>query len=449
MTMRHDANGAGQDAFDAEKDTAPGVIPIANGKGGAGSRRRGKKEEAAAAKRMLEAQAAQAGASVAVVEPPAAPPKKGRSKRAAEGMTPEERRVAAEQRERKAGSPKPEPPAPATTELAIVEPPAPAPAVVLTEAQIARAGVIVEEIKGSFTRVEEEVEFIGSRLEEALAEHLYLATHPTFPAFVEHHFDVSYRQAQYIIGSAKALTNLKSAGVESLPKSINAARQLISVPPEHQVEVWTAAEALAKAEGRKTPSERHVATAARESGKQTEDARRGRGRPVGSKNAPKTGDGAPGASGARGGAPGGRGADPIERARAEGTIPADAHVVITEKAGEPAAPAEPITDEDWLDQFPIRDKLTVSTRRIFDVSALGYRAVESGRKEFSERFLAPAIKRAELVMKDAGPYLALLAWAMRLPHPSQWRLCASCNGTGELAKKKGQCPDCERNGFHV
>lgn len=453
----------------------PGLIPIASGNGEShqsnGSPKRGKREIAAAARRALEAAAPARGSSVAELVAKLPPPETMAEDRAigeevgndAHGLA-EGAPTAPEAAPGKRGGRKPKPapeaaptgsqeptaaPSTALVPTAPGGPGADAPLVVgerpLTDEARRRRDTILVEVKDSFGRVEDEVLFIGSRLREARDDELYRETHPTFAAFVEYHFDISYRQAHYIIGSADAIENLKAGGVESLPKSINAARQLISIPPEHQVEVWTAAAEIAAAEGAPAVSERHAATAARASGHQREDARRGRGRPPGSKNRPRTDDG----PAARGGAPGGRGADPVERARAEGTIPANATVVITETEGEPVGNSEPLTDDDWLDTFEIRDKLTVHTRRIFDVSALGYRAVEAARVAFSRDHVAPAIARAEKVIKDAGPYLAMLAWSLRLPHPKQWRLCDSCKGTGELAKSKGQCPDCDRSGFHI
>lgn len=491
--MGNEASDNVKDASPAEQDAAPvGVVtresvglPIANGKAsGNGSHKRGKKEAAAAAARAAEATA-----------PPAAP--KSRGKRAADGMTPAERRIAEEDRERAAQAsqepptapeaapgkkggrkPKPAPEAAPTgsqepeaapkTELIVAEPtlgtlmarvafgpevPSEAPLVVgerpLTDEEAARHTERVERIHARIDQVENIGRDVGADLAGIQGEQSYRMTHPTFAAFVRHEFQMEPRSAYYLIGTAKALENLIAAGVQSLPDSQRAARPLLTIPDEHQAEVWTQAEEIAKAEGSDRTLERHAAEAARASGFQREDARRGRGRPPGSKNKPKPEDEAAGGPGAQGGAPGSRGGDPVERAKAEGVIPANATVKITETEGEPVGNSEPLTDEDWLETFPIRDGLTVATRRIFDVSALGYRAIEAARIAFSKDYVQPAIKRAEGVIKDAGPYLGMLAWALRLPHPSQWRICDSCRGTGELTKTRGQCPDCERNGFHV
>ena len=302
----------------------------------------------------------------------------------------------------------------------------------LSEAEKVEKASLVESGHEALRQTRESGAVFGAVLWDIKERGLYQDTHTSFHAFAAEVFGIEKRSVRYIIGHAKAVERLRLEGAELLPESRHVGRPLLTVYPEDQGGVWARAIKLAKAEGT-TPKQRHVIQAAEESGKKRP------GRPPGTPNNPKVTASANG---------------PVEderitSARLAGTIPEGAEVITTAIGGGPEAETIPLTDEEYLDQFPIRDKLKVATRRVFDVSALGYRDIADARVAFIRDYLSPAIKRAEATAKEAGPYLGLLRWVLKKGSPSEWVLCESCKGTGEIPKAGGECPDCRRAGFHV
>jgi hypothetical protein len=306
----------------------------------------------------------------------------------------------------------------------------------LTEAEAAEKADLIASGQEALRQTREAGAAFGVVLADIKERGLYQDTHTSFHAFASEVFHIEKRSVRYIIGHAKAVERLRLSGAEVLPDSQRTARPLLTVYPEAQAEVWAKAVELARAEGT-TPKERHSARAAEESGK------RRPGRPKGSTNKPK--------GPASGTAPGATQVedDRITSARLAGTIPEGAEVATTEHEGGPEGAEAPMSDDEYLDQFKIRDNLTVATRRIFDVSAIGYRRIAEARRAFITDHLAPAVKYAEGIAKESGPYLGLLRWVLKKGDPSTWVVCDSCKGTGEIAKGGGECPACKRAGFHV
>lgn len=269
---------------------------------------------------------------------------------------------------------------------------------------------------------------------------VYLKTHTSFNQYALDRFRVEPRSLLFIIGHARSVERLRLQGAEVLPDSQRTSRPLLMVYPEAQLEVWNRAVELADAEG-KIPKARHVARAAEESGK------RKPGRPPSSPNKDKD----KGKDTSNAAAASGTQVEDerVTAARLAGTIPADAEVSTSDHEGDAEADTAPMTDDAYLDTFAIRNQLTVATRRIFDVSALGYRDIADARRDFITDHLAPAVKYAEVIAKEAGPYLGLLRWVLKKGDPSTWVICDSCNGSGEIGKGLGECPSCKRSGFHV
>lgn len=271
---------------------------------------------------------------------------------------------------------------------------------------------------------------LGEALAEVKARVLFRNTHDTFADYVKGTHTYSLRKANYLISAVNIRGELEQAGETELPDSEAVSRPLASVPSGDRVEVWKAAKEVAKAEGKSKPEGKHVAAAAEYSGKK-------RGRPKGIPNDFKGDRAKPEV-------------DPkVQAAVNDGRIPEGAVIetTFTSDDEEKVTPAN-TSDDEWLDGFPIRDQLTVNTRRVFDAEALGYRAIEAERVAFVTKVLSPAIAKAKAATKGLGPYLGMIQWALKLPHPSQWKLCASCKGAGEV-KGVGACTDCRRSGFQV
>jgi hypothetical protein len=333
-----------------------------------------------------------------------------------------------------------------TVEVAVIEEP-------WTEEEDRERAEEIAAIHANEDRAVEITVSTGGHLKTLLEKRLYRKTHGDFASFVDANFSFTVQTAYRLISARDAVANLEAAGVENLPSSGRVASALASnVSPEKQAEVWRAAEELATGEGEEEPRPRHVVQAAAAAGAIVTGPTGKRGRPKGSKNKDKPGAVAKGKKGSQ---------EPtaaVERGKAEGVIPAGAQVEIASNDGETdeereareAATSGPVSDEEWLDSFPIRDSLTVNTRRVFDVAALSYRHLEEGLQEFRSKHLRPAAAVAEAILAgDVGPYLIRFQWAARTRHPSQWKLCDSCKGTGQLTKSKGQCLDCKGNAFHL
>lgn len=326
----------------------------------------------------------------------------------------------------------------------------------LTEEEERELEEDIAAIRADEDRAQEIGVSIGARLKNIVDKRLYRRSHGDFAAFVEANFSFSVMTAYRLIKAQEAIANLEAAGVERLPSPGRVARALADhVPEDKQAEVWRAAEAIATGEGEDIPLHRHVMQAAEAAGAIAAPAPTGRrGRPKGSKNKPKGGGTTPKAGRGKGGSRETGAA--VEQGREDGVIPAGAEVRIESQEGETDEERSarvrrddgPDSDDDWLELFPIRDSLTVNTRRVFDASALGYRRIEKGLEEFRIKWLRPACEKAEAVLHgDVGPYLVRFQWAARTRHPSQWKACVGCKGTGQLAKNKGPCNDCKGNGF--
>jgi hypothetical protein len=153
----------------------------------------------------------------------------------------------------------------------------------------------------------------------------------------------------------------------------------------------------------------------------------------------------------------------IERARAEGKIPAgvvvhvedpgdDATTVddVIEDHGEQAAKRDEIGEDEWLATLPLSGKLTGPQLRVFQVDAAAYRELEPHRKTFEHhlrRAKAAAVRKSKL---DLG-YLFRVFRLLLIQHPKDWRECPSmdrggCGGSGQVTMV-GQCPKCQGRGY--
>ena len=146
-------------------------------------------------------------------------------------------------------------------------------------------------------------------------------------------------------------------------------------------------------------------------------------------------------------------ADPVVTAKANGHIPHDAVVEVTEP--EPSADSEPEpvpeeTDADWLATLPARAKLSDRNREMFDAEALTYRACLDARDVY-RRSCKPRIDSMKKALDNRiGPWLSKHYKHFReINDPADWQACAHCNGVGISPELKIVCPDCKGNGYHV
>lgn len=309
--------------------------------------------------------------------------------------------------------------------------------VVLSEVQRMRRDSLIRQVDERKEAVYE----TARALYHLRAEKLYLETHSSFEAFVEARWDFGRSWAFSLTNATGVMVRLEEAGVVHLPQSTKVALELDKVAaPEDQAYVFQTAYQLAQEQGKTTPAASDVRKAAESTGKLVT---RGVGRPR--KDGTRNDTATPVSEDQR----------RLHAAHANGSIPkgATVEVTFTDETAPPVAPADQSDDEFLESLDPIRDRLTVRTRALFDSQALGYRAILEAKMAFLEDTVGPACekarKAANLARGEAGPYLGLIRWALKLAHPSQWKVCETCKGAGEMGKGKGGCLDCKRDGFHI
>jgi hypothetical protein len=115
---------------------------------------------------------------------------------------------------------------------------------------------------------------------------------------------------------------------------------------------------------------------------------------------------------------------------------------------EPAGQDEPeLTDENWLESFPIRAELTEPNK--FDRAALQWRAAQ----RFLDRLPAALQatdeeKSRSRTASEAGKRFPLRLAAVRnTPPPEAWVPCEKCDGSGRSQAWSGACTVCDGDGF--
>lgn len=272
----------------------------------------------------------------------------------------------------------------------------------------------------------------GAALLDTYRNGLYREGGRSFDEYLKAHpdWDLSARNAHYLMRATEVRAQLALAGETELPETESAARPLATVPVESRPEVWKAAKDEAKADGADKPQRKHTEAAAVKSGKST----------IGSKG----GSTSPSASSRKGASTDAR----VKGAVNSGVISEGTEIKTTIVDEGEAQADQPLSDDAWLETLnPIRDRLTVDTRKAYDFDALSYRALEVVRIEMLEKHINPRVKKAEKTLKDVPPYIGRLWWALKTNHPLQWKVCDSCNGTGHI--NKSACTDCRRRGYHV
>lgn len=147
----------------------------------------------------------------------------------------------------------------------------------------------------------------------------------------------------------------------------------------------------------------------------------------------------------------------VQDAKAEGVVPADADVEVTEVVGDededdaedgpqdaPEAPRAaskaPMTDDEYLAECPAYGALTGSARTAFRKAALDYRKWEP---------LLKGIKQEVGSLGNKGS-MSPVEWALytvvTILHPKDWLICKACNGTCKTAEGE-PCPTCRHRGF--
>ncbi len=265
----------------------------------------------------------------------------------------------------------------------------------------------------------------GLHLANLKARRTYRFKFRSFGEFVREEFGVSGRGADYQIGAAQAIEQLKALGVDEadLPGSTSAARELTRVPEEDREAVLRAANEAARAAGRSRATRDDVIGAAQATGKTREPRRVA--------NARERGTVGPG---------------PVQVDQVEDAGPGD--------PGDAKAEADltrAVGDYDYLNGFSLRARLADDPKSLFDAEALFYRDFEAPRKALIEGVTGPGIARIKDKLGQIGPYSARIQRALRTPDPSYWVICETCQGTGiadVMGEKKG-CLDCYRNGFKI
>lgn len=158
-------------------------------------------------------------------------------------------------------------------------------------------------------------------------------------------------------------------------------------------------------------------------------------------------------------------ADPaIERARAEGRIPAGVAVHVEDPGDdetdlgdvreaheERAAKADEIPDDEWLERLPLYAKLQGPSRSRFKLDALYYRRfsekLRGSLKAFHGRTRGEVYRGVQFLGFTAGRVEMLL----KVEHPERWHVCPptdkkGCGGLG-VVPMVGDCPLCRGKGY--
>jgi hypothetical protein len=159
------------------------------------------------------------------------------------------------------------------------------------------------------------------------------------------------------------------------------------------------------------------------------------GRPKGSKNEPK-----PSATQKK-----------VQKGVDNGAIPATSEVITTEvDEGVDAAMVADVDlpDAEWLAQFPIRQELNDYCQTLFDQEALFYRWFSPHRKPLVRNVTSKLAAEVRQNAKRVGPYVSRIEKALSLADPRTWKVCRTCNGTGNV-EKVGACNDCKTAGYRL
>jgi hypothetical protein len=273
---------------------------------------------------------------------------------------------------------------------------------------------------------------MGLAMAEVLAKGLYGYKYTRFEDYVEDRWGYTERQAYYLISSASEVRRLEALGLPSgdLPTTLRAARELTRVPEEDREAVIKAANDLARSRGKERAGEAEVKASTEVTGKRT-----------GKKGAKQPDEVIP---------------REVARAQRNGTIPEGTTIEVTQVNPDVPdlvfpTPEQVFDRAKYLDQFPIRESLGKNQLALFDAEAMVYHEIEASRLVFIREHTAPAFAREQSALHRLGPYSVRLQYALKLPDPSKWVLCESCNGSGEgeIMGKVVPCNDCKENGFHV
>ncbi len=154
----------------------------------------------------------------------------------------------------------------------------------------------------------------------------------------------------------------------------------------------------------------------------------------------------------------------VERARAEGRIPAGVVVEVedpgdeetsvedvAEAHAERAAKVDEIDDEEWLARLPLHSELEGLSLERFRRDALHYRRLESKRRGVKQ---ANGAAVGELFAGTTwrGHVEAALSWWLRMQQPDRWRKCTApdkggCGGTGVVPVYGTECSVCKGKGY--
>ena len=97
--------------------------------------------------------------------------------------------------------------------------------------ELAQQEEIIAKGRGSFEQV-------GEALAAIRKQELYRSSYKNFNQYTKERWDMTRRQADYLIGSAEVMAVLRAENFSSLPTSETQVRPLTSLPKEDQVPVW-------------------------------------------------------------------------------------------------------------------------------------------------------------------------------------------------------------------
>jgi hypothetical protein len=263
---------------------------------------------------------------------------------------------------------------------------------------------------------------VASALLEIREQRLYRETHTTWEDYIDARWQMSSRRARQLTASATVMKGLQDAGVTDLPTNEAQARHLAKLPPEQRPEALKEAQESAKAKGRKEPTRSDVQEAV---------AKR-RGRPPGTPNQTPA-------------------QKKVQAAVDRGAIPDASGVQVTDvdEGVEAARVADiDLPDAEWLEQFPIRAELNDHCRTLFEQEALFYRWFSPHRKPLMRNIVGKLAAEVRTQAKRVGPYVSRIERALTLADPRTWKVCRTCNGTGEVPTIGG-CTDCKTAGYRL
>lgn len=150
----------------------------------------------------------------------------------------------------------------------------------------------------------------------------------------------------------------------------------------------------------------------------------------------------------------------VAKSRANGKIPANAVVEITEpddptsladvaeEHGERVAISEDgMSDADWIRSLPLASQLDGPMLREFTGDALAYRRLESARDNYKNI-------ASRLIKGVKGEFVHRVRSFLSTDHPKNWLLCPTtenggCGGGGSLLELGLQCTKCRGRGYWI